>query len=114
VLSILLAKLWGMQGVAVAWTGRVALDAFLLYTASNRIGPRRIKAESAKIRWSDTAPYFFALLLGIAGMLLFQSIVLRVISAFFVLLIYSAVCWRYFLDTTDKKTVGRLFGKEYP
>ncbi|HXV85296.1 MAG TPA: polysaccharide biosynthesis C-terminal domain-containing protein, partial [Gemmatimonadales bacterium] len=104
----LLVGRWGINGAALAWSARVALDAVLQFGGAVRLGtlPRRFLTQ-------DRLPQAVALLvlLGMLAWLLAAVVApqwLRLTSLALLLLSAAGTGWRYLLDGAEREQLTRL------
>lgn len=92
-------KLWGIEGAAIAWTARVAIDAVILFFIAGRFFPSHsfVKAQ---------APFLIAGAVGILGLaILPASLLSKGLFLLGVLLPFVAVTWFVLLSPAERKLV---------
>lgn len=101
-LCMLLIPSLGINGAAMAWTVRVALDAVLLFWYIRRkIGLRIRRNFYNEIKWGFSLGIAFALLmLGIKFST--QRLSVQGVLIVFSLLLYASIVWLYVLDDRDR------------
>ena len=92
----------GINGAAIAWTGRVALDAALLFWyVRRRIGLRIRKHFCGEIKWGFLLGAVWTLLmLGIKFST--QRLLVQGALIFLSFGLYASVVWLYILDDRDR------------
>ena len=102
-----MAGAFGIEGVALAWTGRVAIDALLLFNAENRI----IQVTPRLALFRGIAGMALASLIFLAGCWIIPILVrppwLRVVVAVGWCLGISLWNWRFLLGCEDRRSVSR-------
>lgn len=93
-----LASLWGIAGIAVAWTLRVALDAMAMTLLANRILP-----ESGN-RLLGYTSMVCAATLAVAGMSQFESVTVRGIVAIAIVIVCAMIAMRVHREAASRPT----------
>lgn len=107
-LNLLLIPVMGIAGAALAWSVRVALDAFLLIRGVRRhvafTGGERLTA-----RWTAKGAAALIMLAMLAGALLsVESGVFRACTAALFLPVYAVGVWKYAMNNSDREFMIRL------
>jgi O-antigen/teichoic acid export membrane protein len=95
---------FGIAGAAAAWTGRIALDAGLLFYASRRIAPFRWPDRSSLAAITTPAVAVLVLIPHVGSAPLRLAIVAAIAAAF------PWLCWRFLLSSDERTSVRRTVG----
>lgn len=94
---LVLVPLWGVEGAALAWTLRCAVDALLLFVLA------RFKVLGAATRFTDAQFLIIALLaLMLTGAVLPFSLGAKIVYLVAVLASFSALSWLVLLDPAER------------
>lgn len=90
-----LTKLFGIEGAAIAWTARVALDALLLAAVATRV----VKHRSSGVRFASALIYLAAF--GVVA-LIAASTAVRLTTVAFAALLFVPLAWYAVLNAEDR------------
>jgi O-antigen/teichoic acid export membrane protein len=91
-----LVRLYGIEGAAIAWTGRVAVDAAALFLFANRLLVR----QSRFLYQLGAVCLLAVAVLGIESVT--QKLPMRLLTALAVLVMTAVVTWRWLLAPGEK------------
>lgn len=101
-------RAWGVTGAAVAWTGRVGLDAVLLFLAT-----RRLASVGIRDYVRERVPQHMALVLALAALGavtgdMMGSFAVRIAAATVLTVVAAWLAWTYGLGRADRERIVRL------
>lgn len=99
---------YGIEGAALAWTGRVILDAMLLIVLSKRFLPQTQLVNTQSV----TTLFLAALAIAVAFVPLATATKLAVLAV--LLLLFFVSVWTWFLDSGERRQLGAYLGSGRP
>jgi O-antigen/teichoic acid export membrane protein len=103
-LAVVLIRIFGIAGGALAWTLRVSIDAVLLYAASGKYVDIEAVLDS-RLRQISLTILLLAVSMGII-MLLKSNVIVKLMLSMVVFGMYGMLSWFYCLNIEDKKILG--------
>ena len=101
------AQQWGINGVAAAWTGRVAVEGLFMFVQEYRLLYRRSSALRPGTGKAAIAIVAVAATLAIAWLADDWEVAVRVAVVGSTTLAFLAWAWHFWFDTTDRDSVLR-------
>ncbi len=96
---------YGIEGAAVAWVMRAAVDALFLFGMAQWFLP----SSKSNMRWM-ALPILIALLI-LAFAVLLVGVAMKVVFLVLILIIFMLITWRYFIDNLDKQKICTIFSR---
>lgn len=94
---------YGIEGAAVVWVARVAVDALFLFAMAQRFLP----SSKPNMRWMAFTMIVALLILALAVLLV--GVVMKGLFLVLTLIVFTLSTWRYLLDNADKQKIYTIF-----